>query len=232
MDAVLTADKNTGGWNLEEIERLVKTRRSVRLYKKDDVPDDIIAKLVDLAHWAPSGMNAQPWKFIVIKDRSLIEEIRKTTVAWMAFLQKIFTRPGVHWRCMKLLFRVFMPGMYKTIEPRVLQGMRALTEIKNTDVLLKAPVVIIILGNNGSSTALEDCSAATQNIALAAHAMGLGSCWLGFAEKFIPYSRSLKKRLGIGGDWFLATVSVVGYPIVDYGRKTIERDEPETVWIR
>ncbi|HEY4717187.1 MAG TPA: nitroreductase family protein [bacterium] len=219
-------------FNLNEVERLLKTRRSVRLYKKDDVADDVIKKIVDLAHWAPSGMNAQPWRFVIIKDKNLIEEIRKVTVKWMELLMKIFTKKGLHWKLMKFLYKIFAPGMFATIEPRVLQGMRGLTEIKNTDVLLKAPVLIIILGNKRSNTWLEDCSAATQNLALAAHAMGLGSCWIGFAEKLIPFAPGLKKKLGIKSPLVLATVSTLGYPIVDYGRKIIERDDPEVVWMK
>lgn len=218
-------------FDVEEVERLIRTRRSVRLYKKDAVPEDLIRRVIDMARWAPSGANSQPWRFVIVRDRALIEEIRRVVVRWMEITQKVFTRPGPGWKVLKLLWRVLMPGTFRTIEPRILQGMRALLEFRNTDVLLRAPVLVVILGNRCSSTALEDCSAATQTMALSAHALGLGSCWIGFAEKFLPYSRAMKKRLGIGGDWFLATVSTLGYPLVDYGRAVIERDEPEVVWV-
>jgi nitroreductase len=219
-------------YNTQEIERLIKTRRSVRLFKKDDVPDELVERLIDLAHWAPSGMNAQPWKFVVIKNRGLLEEIRRATVKGLELTMKVFTKRQPHWRLMKLLVRILKPSMYRIMDPRALQGSRALLEVPHTDVLLKAPVLILVLGNNGSSTALEDCSAATQTLALAAHAHGLGSCWVGFVEKFLPMNRKLCKRLGIGGEWFLATVSALGYPITDYGRKFIERDPAEIVWVR
>jgi nitroreductase len=219
-------------YTVDEIERLIKTRRSVRLFKKDDVPDEMIERLIDLAHWAPSGMNAQPWKFVVIKNKDILEEIRGATLKGMALTMKVFTRKELHWRLMKLLVRLLKPSMYRIMDPRALQGSKALLEVPNTDVLLKAPVLILVLGNNGSSTALEDCSAATQNLALSAHAHGLGSCWIGFAEKFLPMNRKLSKRLGISGECFLATVSALGYPMTDYGRKFIERDPAEIMWVR
>lgn len=220
-------------YNFSEIERLIKNRRSVRLFKKDDVPDEIIAKLIDLSHWAPSGMNAQPWRFVVIKDRKLIDEIRQATLKGMRFTLKVFTGKALHWKILKALWKLFQPSMFKTIDPRVLQGMKAHTKEKGSDVFHNAPVLILVLGHTGSSTWLEDCSAATQNLALSAHAMGLGTCWIGFTEKFLPIfgSKALKKKLGISGDWVLATVSVLGYPAVSYDAP-VERDDPEIIWFK
>ncbi len=220
-------------YNLYEIERLIKNRRSVRLFKKDDVPDEIIKRLIDLARWAPSGMNAQPWKFVVIKDKKLIDEIRMATKKGVEFTLKVFTGRALHWRILKALWRLLQPSKFKTIEPRVLQGMKATKQKGGADVFHHAPVLILILGHTGSSTWIEDCSAATQNLALAAHAMGLGTCWIGFTEKFLPIfgSRQLKKKLGIDGDWVLATVSVLGYPMVSYD-SPVERDNPEVIWFK
>ncbi len=47
---------------------VIKTRRSVRSYKKEPVPDDVLEKVLNAARIAPSGSNRQPWKFIIIKD--------------------------------------------------------------------------------------------------------------------------------------------------------------------
>lgn len=220
-------------YNVEEIERLIRNRRSVRLYSREDVPDEMIAKLIDLAHWAPSGMNAQPWKFLVIKKRELIEEIKQATLKGMRFTLKVFTGKSPGWKILKALWKFFLPSQARTIDPRVLQGMKAHTKEKGADVFHNAPVLILVLGHRGSSTALEDCSAATQNLILAAHAYGLGTCWIGFTEKFLPKfaSKKLKKTLGIGGDWFLATAIVLGYPAANYDAP-VERDEPAIVWFK
>jgi nitroreductase len=220
-------------YNFSEIEQLIINRRSARLFKKDDVPDQTIEKLINLARWAPSGMNAQPWKFVVIKDKKLIQEVREATVKGMKFTLKVFTGRGLHWRILKLIWRVLQPSQFKTIDPRVLQGMKAHTKEKGSDVFHNAPVLILILGHSGSSTWLEDCSAATQNLALAAHAMGLGACWIGFTEKFLPLfgSKSLKKKLHIEGDWVLATACVLGYPAVNYDAP-VERERPEIIWFK
>ncbi len=55
---------------------VIKTRRSVRNYKKDKIGDDVLKRILDAARIAPSGNNRQPWKFIIIKD----EEKKKKMV--------------------------------------------------------------------------------------------------------------------------------------------------------
>ncbi|MCM8815470.1 MAG: nitroreductase family protein [Candidatus Omnitrophica bacterium] len=49
--------------------QVIKTRRSVRAYKRDEIPQDVLERVLNAARIAPSGSNRQPWKFILIKDR-------------------------------------------------------------------------------------------------------------------------------------------------------------------
>lgn len=58
---------------------VIAARRSVRSYKDDPVPDELIRKLIDAACWAPSGGNLQPWTFYVIKDQQTKESIVQAT---------------------------------------------------------------------------------------------------------------------------------------------------------
>ena len=55
----------------------IKKRRSVRKFKPKEVTNELIEKLIDAARWAPSGMNSQPWQFIVIKDKEKLRKIAK-----------------------------------------------------------------------------------------------------------------------------------------------------------
>jgi len=69
-----------------EFYDVIKTRRSVRSYKPDPIPDDVLKRVLDAARIAPSGSNRQPWKFIVVRD----EETKRKLVSachnqsWMA----------------------------------------------------------------------------------------------------------------------------------------------------
>ena len=51
----------------EGFAQVVKSRRTIRRFTADPIPDDYIEKILDVARWAPSGANSQPWEFIVIK---------------------------------------------------------------------------------------------------------------------------------------------------------------------
>ena len=58
-----------------EVFNCIRTRRTVRDFKPDPVPDAIIHKILQAARWAPSSSNTQPWHFIVVKDRDTIAEL-------------------------------------------------------------------------------------------------------------------------------------------------------------
>ena len=53
--------------NIDAFLELAKTRRSIRRFKSDPVPDELILKILEAARWAQSGGNSQPWEFIVIR---------------------------------------------------------------------------------------------------------------------------------------------------------------------
>lgn len=60
-----------------DLETVVETRRSVRAYAGRPVPDDVLGRVLELTHLAPSAMNHQPWKFIVVKDQARRTEIAR-----------------------------------------------------------------------------------------------------------------------------------------------------------
>ncbi len=61
---------------------IISNRRSIRKYKNDPIPDDLLEKILESARWAPSWANTQCWKFIVIKNKILKEKLRDTLTPW------------------------------------------------------------------------------------------------------------------------------------------------------
>ncbi|MEM3899414.1 MAG: 5,6-dimethylbenzimidazole synthase, partial [Candidatus Bathyarchaeia archaeon] len=170
-----------------DVFNAIRTRRSIRAYKPDPVSDEDIAKILDAAHWAPSAANLQPWEFIVVKNPStrkeiqaLVEENRNATI-------KARSEP---WRS----------GFSKY----------------STEWISKAPVHIVVCANPaktaphvfGEETYKYATGAAIQNLMLAAHALGLGSCWLSMFDK-----DRLKKLLNIPKEIDVIGVVTIGYPI-------------------
>ena len=53
----------------------IMNRKSVRAYRNDPIPKEVLTRVLEAARWAPSGSNLQPWKFIVVRDKNLREKL-------------------------------------------------------------------------------------------------------------------------------------------------------------
>jgi nitroreductase len=69
-----------------ELSEAIKKRRSIRAFKKQDVPEEIVEKLIDAARWASSAGNIQPWEFVIIRNHDVKEELVKA--ADQAFVEE------------------------------------------------------------------------------------------------------------------------------------------------
>ena len=58
---------------------MIKTRRSVRRFRPEPIPDDLIEKILEAGRWAPSGLNNQAWRFAVVTDKAIIVKISGLT---------------------------------------------------------------------------------------------------------------------------------------------------------
>jgi len=58
-----------------DLLEVIKKRRSIRSFKKQDLPHDIVEKLLEAARWAPSAGNVQPWKFVVVSSQKTKQEL-------------------------------------------------------------------------------------------------------------------------------------------------------------
>jgi nitroreductase len=66
-----------------ELSEAIKGRRSIRVFKKQNVPEEIVEKLIDAANWAPSAGNIQPWEFVIVRKPAV-----KTRLAQAALNQE------------------------------------------------------------------------------------------------------------------------------------------------
>ncbi len=62
------------------ILNVIKERRSVRKYKPDPIPGEVLLRVLEAARFSPSGKNLQPWKFILVKDESLKQRLVQASV--------------------------------------------------------------------------------------------------------------------------------------------------------
>jgi nitroreductase len=61
------------------LQKEIKTRRSIRKFTPDDIDDETINRIIEMGTWAPSGLNNQPWQFVVVRDQDLKEKLSQQT---------------------------------------------------------------------------------------------------------------------------------------------------------
>lgn len=180
----------------EGILDVIRGRRSIRRYLDKPVPRERIQAILDAARWAPSAHNRQPWRFAVIES-----EERKHALA---------SAMGARLRA-----DLEADGMAReAIERDAARSYRRITG---------APVVIVVCvtmrdmdayaderrGNAEYLMATQSVAMATQNLLLAAHASGLGACWM-CAPLFVP--ETVRRVLNLDSDWEPQALITLGYP--------------------
>jgi nitroreductase len=66
--------------NFMELSEIIKGRRSIRAFKKQDVPEETVEKLIDAARWAPSAGNIQPWKFVTVRNPAVKRKLAQAAL--------------------------------------------------------------------------------------------------------------------------------------------------------
>ncbi len=206
--------------------KLLQTRRSIRRYQNKDVPNAEIETLFDIMRFAPSGHNAQPCEYVVIKDKDKKRMLAEATI-------KSF-------KSFKLLIKI-----HKVLKPFVPKAFYEILSDRGTalgvDELIKqyesgkdivffdAPVLILVhVPNLGGLSYVDPTIAITYGM-LAATAMGLGSCWMGFTMMAVQKNKGVLRQLNISKGRFIAGVMTLGYPVHTYHRVPV-RNKIKAEW--
>lgn len=174
---------------MNEVLNAIKKRRSVRAYEPKKIPKDIINIIINAGNHAPSGMNSQPWRFVVVENEALHKKMIETAVP----------------NAKRILEQV------KTSNPeRYQQIMRRYEELQDP-IYYSAPTIIFVIGR-GNYADLS-CPLACENMMLAAFSLGLGSCWVQFGS-LVTNNEEIKKALNLKDDEKIFGPVVIGYPRV------------------
>lgn len=187
-------------------------RRSVRSFKEQVPSDEELKEIIRAGTFAPNGANAQGLRFVVISDRALLNKY--STVA-------------------KALFVDTIKKQLEKLPADKAEGPRRMMQmLSNPDfnIFYDAPTLILVLANPSCLTPMEDGATAAENMMLAAWSMGIGSCWIGFANP-LQHSTEFLNEMGIPSDHRLIAPIILGYP--KKAPPKGKRNEPEILkWIR
>jgi nitroreductase/NAD-dependent dihydropyrimidine dehydrogenase PreA subunit len=193
----------------------LQSKRSVRHYRAAKPTQEQITAVLEAMRWAPTGHNLQANRYLAITDRSLLRAITDHTIAGFRKFRIVIR--------MRKLLKPFLPrNLYKLLDsPGLLEGVDAMIhqrEQGQDPILFDAPVVIVVYYPNMGALSLIDPAIAFTYGMLAAHSLGLGSCWIGFAIQSLYKDRGMHKLLSVPEDMIIAGVMTLGLPLPVYHR--------------
>ena len=198
----------------------LKTRRSIRRFKPDPVPEEHIKIILEAARWAPSGDNAQPWRFVVVTDREKIKALGQLGGGGSG---RRFKAEFVSGHMEKRL------TTFKTEETKH-RVFRRLVSGSVSAFVTDAPVVIVVCCRLDCWDPPFDISTASQNILLMAHALGLGACWLEAPTTDIRDENKVRELLKVPPQFTIFHIIAIGYPAEAPGLRFRLKPEEISFW--
>jgi nitroreductase len=182
--------------------KVIQDRRSIREYAGDPVSDHDLDLILEAARQAPSGENAQPWRFVVVKD----ELTRKNLGA--------IAGGGSGRRFTAEYVTKKMQERFSSLEDEAKKkaAFEKLTSGQVSAFLADAPVDLIIIGKKDVWDLPFDTSAAIENILLMVTALGLGACWVIAPCIDIRDEERIKSLLGIPEEYKAVSILSIGHP--------------------
>jgi len=196
--------------NIQDLEKLIKGRRSVRQWKKQEVPEELLRKAVELATWAPNGGNYQGWRFVIVKKKETIEKMANAVqsvadkiaswpeaMSWQEDVNR-YQKKASFFRNAPVCIGVFSGGYQSPMD-------KVLVARESFDREAKE-----ILGfRKLAPTAIQSGAAAVTTMLLVFHQMGLGAVWL---VSPIQAKKEIEAILKVPSNMDLICLIAVGYP--------------------
>jgi len=191
-------------------EKIILARRSVRRFKKKQVPEQLIRRIIECGRFAPSAGNMQPWRFVVVRDPKMIAEMEADGQKAISAIAKVIDDENHPWRRHHTkLLQLLRPN---TFNPAPMAMAKGCAE-GEFEFYWGAPTVILLFKDKrGIGTPDVDLGICGQNMMIAAHSMGLGTCWIGVVSALQLFPK-WRKLFNIRYPWYLEQGIIVGYPI-------------------
>ncbi|WP_283610720.1 nitroreductase family protein [Faecalispora anaeroviscerum] len=168
----------------------ILTRRSIRSYEERQIPAESLDQILLAGTYAPSGRSLQTWKFTAVQNPQVLAHIN---TALREALRNVSAGPDTH--------------------PYVVR-LKAKAEREDSEFLFHAPTYVIVSNDRENVNALADSAVALENMMLAAHSFGIGSCWLNHLPGLThhPVIRSLMAELDIPDHHDIYGTLALGWP--------------------
>ena len=182
--------------------KIIQDRRSIRNFTEEPVSDQDLDMIMEAARQAPSGENAQPWRFIIVKDEGMRKKMGAIAGGGSS---RRFTAEYVTQKMQK---------RFESLqdEEKKQKAFKKLTSGQVSAFMAEAPVNIVVCGKKDVWDTPYDTSAAIENILLMVTALGLGACWVIAPCIDIRDEEQIKDLLGIPEGFKAVSILSLGHP--------------------
>ena len=207
-----------------QVLEILRTRRSVRAFKKKKVEKEILEKVIDAANFAPSAKNKQTTKYVIVQDKNTLDAVTKITFNFMKEAIKLFNNPS--------FISSVDPDeaeVFSSIKPSYNHILNAYE--KGSDLILhNAPVLLFFYAKKGALSAEVNANLALHNAALMSAGLGLGSFYAGYITGASSRTENIIKLLNIPDDHEIHAVLAIGYPKYLF-KYWMDKKSPVIKWI-
>ena len=210
------------------LRETARSRRSVRRYKPEAIPRELLEEILDTARFAPTASNAQNVRYTVITRPALLAQVSRRIFRFGDAVFRVFTLPPVE-RARRML------GSVKALRSLERYGAnwmdyREQVEQGRDLILHHAPVLLLLHTPRGEGFGRENCMIAAALIDQYAHALGLGACFIGILTTAMRVDPALGRMLGVPAGHRVHAALTLGVPAFRYTYHAL-RNTPRVHWV-
>ncbi|RPI37030.1 MAG: 4Fe-4S dicluster domain-containing protein [Nitrospiraceae bacterium] len=206
-----------GKFSTSVLVQLMASRRSCRCFTNKPVDRAMLEDLVKIGITAPSGTNSQSWTFTILPTRKAVTSFAEQIASYFKRLNTAAEKTMLR-LFLKLIGKGELDAYFHSYYRKVKEALEE-WHGSGKDRLFHGSTAAILVGSKpGASCPAEDALLATQNILLAAHSMGLGSCLIGYAVAAMKKEPSIQQSIGIPPEEEIHAVIALGYSDEVYQR--------------
>jgi len=200
----------------DELMKILRMRRTMRIYKDEPVPKEQIEKVLEAMRYAPSGSNRQNWRYTVVTNKEEINHLRKGTTKVIYRGKKLIS--------LRRIVAPFLPygARRRIMNPKIKFQLNDWVERieRGEDIIFfNAPCVIIIYSRKYiAGIAGNDAGIAFTYGMLAAQSIGLGTAWIGVTQRQLQANKKLAKHFKTPKGFIVWGVMTLGIPDIQYRR--------------
>lgn len=181
----------------EQVVQFLRSRRSIRTYRKKEVSRDLLEEVISLASTAPTGSNQQQVQWKIVHGKEGVRAVTNHVIDWMHYMVEHYPEIATSFN-MEFLINAWKDGADR--------------------ICRDAPHLIFTYTANDIGSGKADCDTAIAYLELALPSFGLGSCWAGYVTYAVSQWQPLQKFLGINENEQVHGAVMLGYPKYRYRR--------------